>query len=577
VKDLTTYLVRGFPLVAALAAMAWGCLQADDKPAGQGEPAAFASTFPSSEVPDDILGGAPNANLGEAAVFAWREFVALNWPARGDPRDTPDNMKLFGQPGYTGPLVWHTYRAKVEIFPGIGQPHGLSLGVKDFGYDDPPRYVYNPANVGNYRTPPLPAGQVPACAPAQAADAVPWINLDEMSQIGLNTMHAGISPATPFPGKQVLFMAKANRTEYTYVVAQGWYGQKPPPQKATAAFVTQNKQDPPPGSTKLVSFRNGTIEVKAAWRRLTAAEANSGRFHTTTVRFYENQDPRKTYNGAPGDAAHPCYVDQTWGLLALHIIHKTPTAPYFVFATFGQADNILDDDSKPVEDANGKLIGNRNATPFNPNITSTNATPATPQKLAPPTANCQPGPQLFFHELGDSPLPQGTVCVNRRMHSIPEEVIAVNASAHRAIALYNQVNKIPSSPWLYYKLVNVQYKPINKPVPGQNYTGPDAPTYYLANIVVETDWNLQEFSGRFSPFPLITDFNSSGTPFLNAYYNGQGYNMGGCMGCHGNAQVGGNDFSFIFGGQRVGEPEVAGPLSQGSQVSRKFARLLRVD
>ena len=128
-------------------------------------------------------------------------------------------------------------------------------------------------------------------------------------------------------------MAKGNRREYAYVAARGWYGQTPPPQAATKAYLLQNKKDPPPGSTKYVSFQEGTIEVKASWRRLTAREAQSGRFHTTTVRFYQNQDPTKTYNGSKGNPAYPCYVDQTWGLLALHIIHKTPTAPYFVFAT----------------------------------------------------------------------------------------------------------------------------------------------------------------------------------------------------------------------------------------------------
>jgi hypothetical protein len=67
--------------------------------------------------------------------------------------------------------------------------------------------------------------------------------------------------------------------------------------------------------------------------------------------------------------------------------------------------------------------------------------------------------------------------------------------------------------------MNVQSKPINKQ-PGINYTG-----FYQANIVVETDYNLQFFSGRFQPhlktspktnvLDLITDFNLDGTPFLN--------------------------------------------------------------
>ena len=55
--------------------------------------------------------------------------------------------------------------------------------------------------------------------------------------------------------------------------------------------------------------------------------------------------------------------------------------------------------------------------------------------------------------------PQGFVYVNRRVHSIPQAVIDVNKTAHDAIKAYNQTNNLPDSPWLYYKLVNVQYQP----------------------------------------------------------------------------------------------------------------------
>ena len=42
--------------------------------------------------------------------------------------------------------------------------------------------------------------------------------------------------------------------------------------------------------------------------------------------------------------------------MALHIIQKTPSAPYFIYATFEQADNILTAEGKPVEDENGDII-----------------------------------------------------------------------------------------------------------------------------------------------------------------------------------------------------------------------------
>ena len=48
-------------------------------------------------------------------------------------------------------------------------------------------------------------------------------------------------------------------------------------------------------------------------------ETAFGRFHTQTVRFYEF---------ASGDKSK-CYIDATWGLVALHIIQKTPVGAAF--------------------------------------------------------------------------------------------------------------------------------------------------------------------------------------------------------------------------------------------------------
>ncbi|HTE16919.1 MAG TPA: hypothetical protein VK689_00890, partial [Armatimonadota bacterium] len=106
-----------------------------------GAPPAAAQTPPapvitvSHKLPTDIPGGAPNATLQQAAVFAWQEFIALNWSAMAQNgeqgnRETADTTKFFSDPSYTSakrPLVWHTYRGKVEIFPGYGVPPGSQV------------------------------------------------------------------------------------------------------------------------------------------------------------------------------------------------------------------------------------------------------------------------------------------------------------------------------------------------------------------------------------------------------------------------------------------------------------------
>jgi hypothetical protein len=600
----------------------------------------FTIDSTSSQPPTDIKNGAASASLQDAGVFAWQEFIALNWPAvaqTGQPntRDQPDPTVPFGNS--TGPLVWHTYRHKVEIFPGMGQPPGYPGGGASayYGYDAPPQYIYtanSTPNAGNGQPWIIPTnGQIPSFASLSgptptptASPSTPWINLDEQSEIGLDTMFAGNAPTSPFPGQQMLFLAKANRAEYTYVAANGWWTQQTdstgnnvisPPLYQTSNYIkgfANNPSayaEPSPGSTQYVALPNNTIEVKSAWRQLTASEASSGRFYTTTVRFYNNNNAQQVG-----------YIDAVWGLVALHIIQKTPSAPYFIYATFSQADNLLDSNGNCIEDVNGNLVTGPCATPsaatpaptaaLEPNVTSTPATSATPQtpqtvqQLQPKQSNLTQqgaGKRLYYSNTAVTPPPppfattQGLVALNGREHVIPRCIIDVNAAAHAAIKTYGQQNNNGNPVWQYYKLINVQYQPYDKPA-GTTYTGspggPDPSTYYQANDVVETNFNLQVFSGQFQgALPsnpnvninnLITDYNSNGTAFRNVFFStstansGKAANMGGCMGCHGNAQVAkGSDFSFILAGGPVAAPDVAsGPTGVPSQIgAAKFKAL----
>jgi hypothetical protein len=542
-------------------------------PAAAQTPPSPGITVPVCPVlPTDIPGGAPNATLQQAAVFAWQEFIALNWPAvaqsgqQGN-RETADTTKFFSDPAYTSatrPLVWHTYRGKVEIFPGAGLPPGssatealqsLKLANKGsaakpyYGYDALPSYVYS--------------SPIQPASTSTSSSTVPWINLDEKSQIGLDQIYAGVASAnTQGPGNQILFAAKANRTEFDYIAPLGWWAGTAGgvPLAKTAAYVQRNLASPPAGSTNLVSFPYGTIELKSAWRKL-APNEDPSRFYTTTARYYVNNSGTREY------------VDDTFALVALHIIQKTPTAPYFIFATFEQADNITDANGNPVEDADGNFIGQPvPASAFTPDIISQNAMDGGVQTFLPKRSNVSDaGGQLYFQNTPDAGLVDGTVLVNRRKHAIPRDVVLVNKAAHQAIASYVKQN-LPGtkSPWLYYKLINVQSAPIGGKIPGDDYTKANAATFYQANSVVETDYNLQVFSGQFYPGSYaslqntITDFNANGTPFVNVAHAKTGYNMGGCMGCHGNAQQGGADFSFLLKFGPVSQPDAV-PAVTGSQ------------
>src|ERR1043166_8375398 len=157
-------------------------------------------------LPTDIPRGAENADLKTAPLFAWQHFIALNWPARdnGAVRGQPDERALFTD-RLGVPLVWETFRSKVEIYPPRGSkditPHGYAKGAPDYGWNDPPQYLYFDMNPGGRQI------QIPPCGAPSPQPA--WINLDEISQIGFDTMFAGGTPGST-EEKLIRFTAKAN-------------------------------------------------------------------------------------------------------------------------------------------------------------------------------------------------------------------------------------------------------------------------------------------------------------------------------------------------------------------------------
>jgi hypothetical protein len=175
----------------------------------------------------------------------------------------------------------------------------------------------------------------------------------------------------------------------------------------------------------------------------------------------------------------------------------------------------------------------------------------------------------------------GNICINKRDNAIPDYIINANMRAHAAIADYLGQSGIAASPWLSYKLINVQYYPYDK-IPNENapngslytaqppYTAnnPAPSSYYQANIVVETNRSLQLFSGGLSP-NISTDWNQDGTLHKNTFYGGHFYNAGGCMGCHGSqgqnplTPYGAGDFSVILARGAVAQPEA--PALETSQ------------
>ena len=474
----------------------------------------------------------------------------------------PDTSQKFG--AGDGLLVWESFRSKVEIFNLTPQsvPPGYTPTGPDYGYNTAtPSYLYR-------------AREIPAC-PGQSAPATPsWVNLDETTQIGLDQMFQGGLQAQSGDNNSapqlIRFAVKANHVQYGYVAQNKFFlpGNKTVPANNNVKAFTARPPVAP--QAPFISFLPGTVEVKSAWRPLTRFD-NPSHFRLQTVRFYENKGTNKT----------PCYFEEQWGLIALHIIQKTPTAPAFIYATFEQGENIRQPDATLVEDIDGNVVNPiPGAGPTTPSMSYADS-PTAP-KVTTNGPFCTPDKNLYFKDNArDTGLTGGgSICVNQRYEPIPSDVVAVNKIAHQAITDYNTAQNVQSSPWAFYKLVSVQASPFDVSTisPTDPVHGPAV--FFQANIVVETDYTLQQFLGRISTSP-----NGSGAPTSEPIAGAPppnvvtpatgggvvGVNMGGCMGCHGNAQIAGYDFSFILREGFTIAPETPSAL-QGPQAAALKAK-----
>jgi hypothetical protein len=264
---------------------------------------------------------------------------------------------------------------------------------------------------------------------------------------------------------------------------------------------------------------SGAVHLKAAWMML--KNEDPSRYHTTQAGYFKN-------DGMGGK----CMAIGTFGLIGLHIIQRVhqgnPGAPAsnplggtFIFATWEHVDN----DSAGFRYSN--YFGGQ---PF----------------VGPP-------------KKGFYPVLTATLPVTRRYPILPGTA-ASNKAVHAAIARTN-----PNSVWLNYQLIGVQFQAVNSLPEASQIANHNDPTgsgnpVFLANSVIETNAGLQNFRGLPPTVVPIMNYQNtiaSNTSLsfnrntANVTFSKQGYNMGGCMGCHGVAQTKGFSFSFVLlGGQR---------------------------
>ena len=474
-------------------------------------------TNPDPLIPADIYRTA-SVSHADLATFAWLEFISTVAPDAAGQRGVPGGSFAASGGSQVSPLVWETYQHRTELLP-CNVSNGSAVPTPPQTWGAPPKYVTTVAS-----------GQ--ACSTITVSGgSPPFNNLDEATQIGQNILFFPATPGSPQPAAdaQVLFEAKANQYE------SDWVNQN---------YQSLIPQYGPFHFSPAITLPSGTLEVKAAWRPLSSIPTDQrNRYHTATVITYSGSDTK------------PIPQVQTYALVALHIIHKTPNYPAFIFATFEQVDDLTNQaTSKPTGVYYVPQYGS---------IAYTLPTSTT----FPPSGQTVPNPSINFNVTSPAaypngnavPLPVGAVTsipgavpLQNNKVAVPitqpvattPEVAAVNS---QALALMQQLPSFgPNFTWQYYKLTGVQAIPTN------DDTSQD---FYLANIVVESSQpGIQLFRGfptiPATPAPPVLTNLRNQINVIDYHARPAGTTSGGgCQGCHGVAQTrDGFDFSFLFFG-----------------------------
>ena len=227
--------------------------------------------------------------------FAWRAFIALNWPSLTDPahRGVPDRAKTLGD---SGPRVWETFKARYELFQ-VG-PDGRPIAPK-------PWATYEAAN---------PCGADVDNREKTLATFTPFMDFNQsafLAGVGANPLVAQNRTYTRYEGR-------LNEPEYSALAVHGW-------------SQGQNLPDP----AHPADLPMGSIAVKAAWRPLNAADTPAMR-----ARYYVVEDANVVDVAKTLAAGRTVCSKSDVALVGLHIVIRTKERPQGLWGTFEHVDNV---------------------------------------------------------------------------------------------------------------------------------------------------------------------------------------------------------------------------------------------
>lgn len=391
-------------------------------------------------------------------ILSWREFVALCWPVG-------DDGKPKGKLTDPGRNAFDTYINDEDVFlPDGGRPKargGLRANLYHKGAGENERILTLLSSVhgrlGKDRVGPNP--ELP-----QAFKYPVW------DQNG-------------FMVRYEIFM---NQEEYDYIVENELYNIE-----GQIAFSQKGgKVNFPSGQFNTKKL--GAIEIKLGWK----------------VLLPEKGDIPERFIRAEGflvDAAGKRQKHQ-FGLVAMHISHKTQTSPQWAWSTFGQVDNLAANDLKKQH---GKTL--------KPSFVNTSVAGQilpinVPSQTQAPYTDGQSPTQIFSFQT----IPPATAEVTRKAH----EFLGEQGSVLR-----------------YYELIGTQWPTDPKSPPAKvgtypqgvtNKSGGDPVPVYLINPLMETYFQTgnQTFGNQ-----------EEGMPTTGPNATKPIFGTESCMGCHSSAGV----------------------------------------
>ena len=227
--------------------------------------------------------------------FAWRAFVALNWPALTDPahRGVPDRAKGLGDPG---PRVWETFKARYELFQ-VG-PDGRPVAPQ-------PWATYGALN---------PCGADIDSRAKTLATFDPFMDFNQASFLP----GVASNPLVAQNRTYARYEVRVNEPEFSALAVSGWSQGENLPDEAHPAHLPAQ-----------------SIAVKAAWRLLTTADTPAIRARYYVVENAEVVNVARTL--AAGRTA--CSKSDV-ALVGLHVVVKTKYRPQGLWSTFEHVDNV---------------------------------------------------------------------------------------------------------------------------------------------------------------------------------------------------------------------------------------------